>query len=98
MAKKDDAAGQTGANEQNEAALKAAEEAKAKADAEAAAAKAKTDAEKAKLITVTVRHKTEYQNYRRAGLVLTKTAATHEVTAEQLAALKSDKLVEVSEK
>jgi hypothetical protein len=37
-----------------------------------------------------LRHKTEYPRYRRAGLVLTQKAEYHEVTEEQLAALKND--------
>jgi len=39
---------------------------------------------------VTLRHKTEYPQYRRAGLVLTQKAQTYNVTEEQLAALKKD--------
>jgi hypothetical protein len=37
-----------------------------------------------------LRHKTEFDKYRRAGLVLTQKAETYEVTAGQLAALKKD--------
>ena len=44
-------------------------------------------------IFVTLRHKTGYPRYRRAGLALTQKAETYEVTAEQLAALKKDKWV-----
>jgi hypothetical protein len=43
---------------------------------------------------VTLRHKTEYPLYRRAGLVLKQTPAEFEVTAEQLAVLKKDRWVE----
>jgi hypothetical protein len=53
---------------------------------------------KAETVSVTVRHKTEYPKYRRAGLVLSQKPEVHEVTASQLAALKSDKWVEVIEK
>ena len=53
---------------------------------------------KAETVSVTVRHKTEYQKYRRAGLVLSQKAEVHEVTADQLAVLESDKWVEIIEK
>jgi len=43
-----------------------------------------------KKLSVTLRHKTEYPQYRRAGLVLTQKAQTYNVTKEQLAALKKD--------
>lgn len=49
-------------------------------------------------ITVTLRHKTEYPAYRRAGLVLKQTPEEFEVTAEQLAVLKKDAWVEVVKK
>jgi hypothetical protein len=49
-------------------------------------------------IQVSLRHKTEYPQYRRAGLVLKQTSAEFYVTAEQLAVLKKDKWVEVKEK
>jgi hypothetical protein len=54
----------------------------------------KADGEK---VSVVLRHKTEFPKYRRAGLVLTRTPATYEVTAEQLAALKKDAWVEFAE-
>ena len=92
-----------------EAAKKTEEEAKAKADAEAAEdakkaeeeaakAKAEADAKAATKTSVTLRHKTEYPKYRRAGLVLSQKAEAYEVSASQLAALKSDKWIEVIEK
>ncbi|MCL2267343.1 MAG: HI1506-related protein [Treponema sp.] len=40
--------------------------------------------------SVLLRHKTEYSQYRRAGLVLTQKAQTYNVTEEQLAALEKD--------
>jgi hypothetical protein len=46
-----------------------------------------------KRITVTLRHKTEYPKYRRAGLVLSQKTQSYEVTEAQLAALKKDKWV-----
>ncbi|MDR2942790.1 MAG: hypothetical protein LBV17_09395 [Treponema sp.] len=49
-------------------------------------------------ISVLLRHKTEYPQYRRAGLVLKQTPAEFYVTAEQLAVLKKDKWIEVKEK
>ena len=49
--------------------------------------------QEAKKQPVTLRHKTEYPRYRRAGLVLTGEEKTYEVTEEQLAALKKDKWV-----
>jgi hypothetical protein len=49
----------------------------------------------AEKIAVTLRHKTEYPQYRRAGLVLKQTPGEFRVTAEQLAALKKDKWVEI---
>lgn len=49
------------------------------------------------LITVSVRHKTIYPVYRRAGLVLRGIAKEERVTAEQLETLKSDPWVEVKE-
>jgi hypothetical protein len=52
---------------------------------------------KTKLITVSVRHKTTYPVYRRAGLVLRSTAKEEQVTAEQLETLKADPWVEVKE-
>jgi hypothetical protein len=47
------------------------------------------------LTAVTLRHKTEYPLYRRAGLVLKQTPGEFRVTAEQLAALEKDKWVEI---
>jgi type IV secretory pathway VirB10-like protein len=44
---------------------------------------------------VTLRHKTEYPFYRRAGLVLKQKPGEFRVTAEQLAVLKNDKWVEI---
>jgi hypothetical protein len=46
---------------------------------------------------VSLRHKTEYPQYRRAGLILKQTHAEFYVTAEQLAVLKKDKWVEIKE-
>jgi hypothetical protein len=46
-------------------------------------------------VTVTLRHKTEYPHYRRAGLVLKQTPGEFRVTAEQLAALEKDKWVAI---
>ena len=43
-----------------------------------------------KKIRVTLRHKTEYPRYRRAGLALGQTSAEYEVSKAQLAALKKD--------
>jgi len=47
--------------------------------------------------SVLLRHKTEYQHYRRAGLVLNQKAAAYEITDEQLAILKKDTWVVISE-
>jgi hypothetical protein len=44
---------------------------------------------------VTLRHKTEYPFYRRAGLVLKQKPGEFRVTAEQLAVLKNDRWVEI---
>jgi hypothetical protein len=41
-------------------------------------------------IRVTLRHKTEYPRYRRAGFVLAQVPASYEVTESQLARLKKD--------
>ena len=60
--------------------------------------KAGKPAESEKLITVTVRHKTKYNTYRRAGLILKKKAAEMKVTSDQLAALEADSWVEVVSK
>ena len=43
-----------------------------------------------KKIRVTLRHKTEYPRYRRAGLALGQTSAEYEVSGAQLATLKKD--------
>jgi hypothetical protein len=48
------------------------------------------------LTAVTLRHKTEYPFYRRAGLVLKQKPGEFRVTAEQLAVLKNDKWVEIA--
>ena len=45
--------------------------------------------------TVTLRHKTTYPHYRRAGLVLTDQAKPYEVTEDQLAVLEKDAWVEI---
>jgi hypothetical protein len=58
------------------------------------AAKAPVETEVKK--TVSLRHKTPYRVYRRAGLVLTQTPKEYEVTETQLAALKADTWVEVT--
>jgi hypothetical protein len=55
------------------------------------------DKPESRKISVTARHKTEYPQYRRAGIVLSRKAAAYEVTAGQLDALKKDRWVEVSE-
>jgi len=47
--------------------------------------------------TVLLWHKTEYQHYRRAGLVLNQKAAAYEITDEQLAVLKKDPWVVIRE-
>jgi hypothetical protein len=49
---------------------------------------------KPKTCQVTLRHKTPYPRYRRAGLLLTNQWAAYEVTEKQLAALKTDAWVE----
>jgi hypothetical protein len=54
-------------------------------------------ADDAKTITVTLRHKTEYPHYRRAGLVLKQTPQAFSVTEGQLALLMPDKRVEIIE-
>ena len=51
----------------------------------------------AKKIAVTLRHKTQYPHYRRAGLILKQTPGTFSVTEAQLAVLKLDKWVELVE-
>ncbi|MDR1575716.1 MAG: hypothetical protein LBS37_06900 [Treponema sp.] len=48
-------------------------------------------------VSVTLRHKTGYPKYRRAGLILSQKPETHEVTETQLAILKKDTWVEVIE-
>ncbi|MDR1286767.1 MAG: hypothetical protein LBK08_04075 [Treponema sp.] len=50
-----------------------------------------------KTFSVTLRHKTPYPGYRRAGIVLTNQFKPYTVTAAQLAALKTDTWVEVQE-
>ncbi len=50
-----------------------------------------------KKLSVILRHKTEYPQYRRAGLVLTQKTETYEVTEEQLAMLKKDPWVVVGD-
>jgi len=50
-----------------------------------------------KLAAVTLRHKTQYQNYRCAGLVLKQQAESHQVTEAQLGRLRRDPWVEVAE-
>jgi hypothetical protein len=52
---------------------------------------------RAETSTVTLRHKTPYPHYRRAGLLLTNQWKPYTVTAAQLAALKTDSWVEVRE-
>ena len=47
--------------------------------------------------SVTLRHKTDYPKYRRAGLVLSQRPEIYEVTEAQLAALRADSWVEVIE-
>jgi len=73
-----------------EAKAKAEEESKAKAEAEG---RAKTE----KTVAVLVRHKTQYKNYRCAGLVLKQTAESLPVTEAQLEKLRGDPWVEVKE-
>ena len=48
-----------------------------------------------KKTSVVLRHKTEFANYRRAGLLLTQKAETYEVTDVQLAKLEKDYWVEI---
>ncbi|MDR3173581.1 MAG: hypothetical protein LBU19_04960, partial [Treponema sp.] len=75
-----------------EAEAKAAEEAaKARAESEV---KAKAEAE-VKKESVRLRHKTGYEKYRCAGLVLTRKAETYLVTADQFVKLQSDPWVEI---
>jgi hypothetical protein len=52
----------------------------------------------AKMKTVSLRHKTQFPTYGRAGIRVTRQAKDYRVTAEQLAALKADANVEVVEK
>jgi hypothetical protein len=47
------------------------------------------------VVVVTLRHKTEYPTYRRAGLVLTKQPKAYRVTPEQLEVLAADQWVQV---
>ena len=63
-----------------------------------AAAKEAAAKAAAKRKTVTLRHKTQYPVYRRAGIVLGAQPKEYVVTAEQLAALTADAWVEVIEK
>lgn len=51
----------------------------------------------AKRKTVTLRHKTQYSIYRRAGVILSAQPKEYPVTAAQLAILKADAWVEVIE-
>jgi len=79
------------------------ETAEQKATREATEAQAKADAEAAEKATtekvvVSLRHKTSHAVYRRAGIIVGKAAADYSVTAEQLAVLKADALVEVVRK
>ena len=46
-------------------------------------------------LTVSIRHKTTYPLYRRAGIVLTNLFKPYEVTAKQLTNLKKDPWVEI---
>lgn len=48
-------------------------------------------------VSVTLRHKTDYPKYRRAGFVLSQKPEIYEVTEAQLAALKADSWVEIIE-
>jgi hypothetical protein len=48
-----------------------------------------------RLVPVTLRHKSPHAHYRRAGLLLAKTARPFEVTKEQLAVLANDPWVEL---
>jgi len=50
-----------------------------------------------KRTTVLARHKTQYQNYRCAGIVLKQTAESQQVTEAQLEKLRRDPWVEVTE-
>jgi hypothetical protein len=72
----------------------AEEAAKAQVETEATA---KAQVESAGKKTVSLRHKTPYRVYRRAGLVLTQTPKEYQVTQAQLAILGTDTWVEVSE-
>lgn len=53
------------------------------------------DSSEKEKIAVTLRHRSEYPQYRRAGLVLKQTPGEFRVTPEQLTALKKDKWVEI---
>jgi hypothetical protein len=82
----------TTAQAEAEAAVKAQVEPEAYAEAQTAAdVQAETEEKK----TVSLRHKTPYRSYRRAGLVLTQAPREYTVTEDQLAALKADTGVEV---
>lgn len=79
------------------------ETAEQKAAREAAEVQAKADAKatkeaKTKTVVVSLRHKTPYAIYRRAGVVIGKVAADYSVNEEQLAVLETDALVEVVRK
>jgi hypothetical protein len=75
------------------------EEAGARARAEAAKtemeAKAKAKAEAVKTESVLIRHKTPYEKYRCAGLVLTKRPESYRVTEAQAEKLRRDPWVAV---
>ena len=51
-----------------------------------------------KTLSVSLKHKTQYSRYRRAGLVLTNQFKPYEVTEAQLAVLSKDVWIEVEEK
>jgi membrane protein involved in colicin uptake len=76
-----------------EAKAKEEVEAKIKADAEA---KAKAVAAKAETKPVTLRHKTPYEKYRCAGLVLTQKPEVYQVTEAQAEKLRGDPWVVIT--
>jgi hypothetical protein len=90
------AKGQTQAEEAPKAHVETEAAAKAQTETEAAA-KVQTESESTATKTVSLRHKTPYRVYRRAGLVLTQTPREYQVTQSQLTTLKADTWVEVLE-
>jgi hypothetical protein len=79
----------------------AAAQAKAAEEAAQAEAKARAEAEARTKVAETkpaiIRHKTQYQKYRRAGLVLTQKPETYQVTESQLEKLRGDLWIVIEE-